>query len=123
MAPVPHETFQTAKLWRGCSDAARDQFKRGTISDSCASSISAAFRAIGKSPNADRASDHKLARLRGISACRHLRSCGRLDEAREIVARPRAITPRWLPTHFHLRSAEHRELYLSGLRLAAGETE
>jgi adenylate cyclase len=47
---------------------------------------------------------------------------GRLDEAREVVTRLRAITPVVMPPPNYLRNAEHRELYLSGLRLAAGET-
>jgi adenylate cyclase len=46
---------------------------------------------------------------------------GRLDDAREIVERLRAITPIVVPTTFPLRDPEHRELLLSGLRLAAGE--
>jgi adenylate cyclase len=47
---------------------------------------------------------------------------GRLDEAREVVARLRAITPVVVPSAGFLRNPEHREFYLSGLRLAAGET-
>jgi hypothetical protein len=47
---------------------------------------------------------------------------GRLDDAREIVARLRAITPVVMPANVPYRNPEHRELYLSGLRLAAGET-
>jgi adenylate cyclase len=47
---------------------------------------------------------------------------GRLDEARAIVARLRAITPLVLPSDLPYRNPEYRELYLSGLRLAAGET-
>jgi TolB-like protein len=46
---------------------------------------------------------------------------GRLDDAREIVERLRAITSVVIPGASFLRNAEHRELYLSGLRLAAGE--
>jgi adenylate cyclase len=46
---------------------------------------------------------------------------GRLDEAREIVERLRTITPVVVPNVSYLRNAEHRELLLSGLRLAAGE--
>jgi TolB-like protein len=57
---------------------------------------------------------------------RYLAACyahmGRLEEAREVVARLRAITPRAIPDASFLRNAEHRELFLSGLRLAAGET-
>jgi TolB-like protein len=47
---------------------------------------------------------------------------GRLDDAREVVQRLRAITSVVMPDGSNLRNAEHRELYLSGLRLAAGET-
>jgi tetratricopeptide (TPR) repeat protein len=47
---------------------------------------------------------------------------GRLDDAREIVARLRAITSVVIPGTSNLRNPEHRELFLSGLRLAAGET-
>jgi hypothetical protein len=48
---------------------------------------------------------------------------GWLDEARAIVARLRAITPQVMPSDlpFHFRNPEDRELFLSGLRLAAGE--
>jgi adenylate cyclase len=57
---------------------------------------------------------------RYLAACyAHMR---RLDEAREIVARLQAISPVVIPYANYLRNAEHRELYLSGLRLAAGET-
>jgi TolB-like protein/tetratricopeptide (TPR) repeat protein len=56
---------------------------------------------------------------------RILASCyahmGRLDEAREIVRRLRATTPVVVPSLIPYRNPEHRELYLSGLRLAAGE--
>jgi hypothetical protein len=57
---------------------------------------------------------------------RYLAACyaqmGRLDDAREIVSRLRAITPVVLPDVGFLRNPEHRELFLSGLCLAAGET-
>ncbi len=47
---------------------------------------------------------------------------GRLGDAREIVTRLRAISPVVIPDPcFLLRNPEHRELFLSGLRLAAGE--
>jgi TolB-like protein len=46
---------------------------------------------------------------------------GRLDEARDVVARLRAITRLVVPTNpSYFRVPEHRELFLSGLRLAAG---
>jgi tetratricopeptide (TPR) repeat protein len=47
---------------------------------------------------------------------------GRLDEAREIVRRLRAITPAVLEPATRYRNRELRELFLSGLRLAASET-
>jgi adenylate cyclase len=47
---------------------------------------------------------------------------GRLDDAREIVARLRAIAPAVMHDAGYLRNPEQRELYLSGLRLAAGES-
>jgi tetratricopeptide (TPR) repeat protein len=57
---------------------------------------------------------------------RHLAACyahmGRLDAAREIVTRLRAITPVVMPDASRFRNPEYRELFLSGLRLAAGET-
>jgi adenylate cyclase len=56
---------------------------------------------------------------------RLLASCyahmGRLDDAREIVRRLRTITPVVIPSLIPHRNPEHRELFLSGLRLATGE--
>jgi len=46
---------------------------------------------------------------------------GRLDEARAIVSRLRAITSKVVPSELPYRNPEDRELFLSGLRLAAGE--
>jgi len=46
---------------------------------------------------------------------------GRLDDAREIMERLRAITSLAIPDTSYFRNAGHRELYLSGLRLAAGD--
>jgi TolB-like protein/class 3 adenylate cyclase len=60
-------------------------------------------------------------------AHRYLAACyahmGRLDDAREIIRRLRAISPVVLPEIIPLRNVEHREFYVSGLRLAMGETE
>jgi TolB-like protein/DNA-binding SARP family transcriptional activator len=56
---------------------------------------------------------------------RYLAACyahmGRLAEAREIVRRLRAISSVVIQDASFLRNAEQRELYLSGLRLAAAE--
>ena len=48
---------------------------------------------------------------------------GRLDEARETIERLKAVTPVVVPNAMHWRIPEHRELFLSGLRLATGETK
>jgi TolB-like protein/class 3 adenylate cyclase len=59
------------------------------------------------------------------AAYRILASCyahmRQLNDARAIVAKLRTITPRVVPSHLPWRNPEDRELYLSGLRLAAGE--
>ena len=56
---------------------------------------------------------------------RVLASCyahmGRLDDAREIVRRLSAITPAVMEPATRYRNPELRELFLSGLRIAAGE--
>ena len=58
---------------------------------------------------------------RALAACyAHI---GRLDDARAIITRLRAITPRVVPDDVPFRNPEDRELFLSGLRLAAGEAE
>ena len=58
---------------------------------------------------------------RTLAACyAHM---GRLDEARATVAQLRAITPQVMPSALPQRNPKDRELYLSGLQLATGETE
>jgi len=56
---------------------------------------------------------------RFVAAC--YAHVGRFEDAREIVARLRAITSVVIPDASYLRSAEHRELLLSGLHLALGQ--
>jgi adenylate cyclase len=46
---------------------------------------------------------------------------GRLEEARAVVERLRALTPVIAPPVLPIRNPEHRELLFSGLRLAAGD--
>jgi adenylate cyclase len=46
---------------------------------------------------------------------------GRLDDAHRVVEQLRTITPVIIPDVSYFRNPEHRELYLSGLRLAVGE--
>jgi adenylate cyclase len=58
---------------------------------------------------------------RFLAACYgHL---GQLDEAKIIIKRLRDLTPVVLPNADNWRDPEQREFYLSGLRLAMGETE
>jgi adenylate cyclase len=56
---------------------------------------------------------------------RVLASCyahmGRVEEAREIIGRLRALTPNLVPSLTPYRNPEHRELLLSGLRMATCE--
>ena len=47
---------------------------------------------------------------------------GRLDEARAIVARLRDIAPLVVPSDLPWHNPEHCEMFLSGLRLAVGES-
>ena len=59
-------------------------------------------------------------------AYRFLASCyahmGRLHDAQKIIARLRTITSVVVHDYPQFRDSSHRELMLSGLRLAAGET-
>jgi thioredoxin-like negative regulator of GroEL len=58
---------------------------------------------------------------RGLAVCyAHM---GRLDEAREIVARLRSLNAAAavMQPYKYLRKPEHRELMVAGLRLALGE--
>ena len=61
-----------------------------------------------------------VANYRWLAAC--CAQMGRLEEAHEIIGQLRAITPLVVPAAEHWRNLEQRDLYLSGLRLAAGET-
>ena len=61
------------------------------------------------------------ATYRVLAACHaHM---GRLDEARTIIAKLRAITPQVVPSALPWRNPVDRELLLSGLRLAGGEEQ
>jgi|SRR6516165_3173920 len=61
----------------------------------------------------------RLAQAYRILAACHAHM-GRLDEARAVIERLRAITPVVIADNIPLRNPEHRELFLSGLRMAAG---
>jgi hypothetical protein len=57
--------------------------------------------------------------FRVLAAC--YAQMDRLDDARGIIDRLHRITPEILPSAVPLRRSEDRELFLSGLRKAAGE--
>jgi adenylate cyclase len=65
--------------------------------------------------------DPNPVRYHGLIACyAHL---GRLEEARDALSRMRLIDPALMPWYLQaLRIPQHRELLVSGLRLAIGET-
>jgi adenylate cyclase len=54
---------------------------------------------------------------RTLASC--LAHMGRLDDARAIIERLRSLTPSVVPAIQLFRNSEHRELFLSGLRLAS----
>jgi adenylate cyclase len=56
---------------------------------------------------------------RFLAAC--CAQMGRLDEAREVIKGLRNMTSVLIPSATHWRDPQHREFYLEGLRLAAGE--
>jgi tetratricopeptide (TPR) repeat protein len=59
--------------------------------------------------------------FRFLAACyAHM---GQIDEAHETVRRLRGLTTVVVPSAAHWRNSEHRELFLSRLRLAAGEAK
>ena len=66
------------------------------------------------------ASTRRLAAILAADIVGYSRLMG-LDEAGEIVRRLRAITPAVMEPATRYRNPELRELFLSGLRLAAGE--
>jgi adenylate cyclase len=74
--------------------------------------VSNLILAIQEEPN------HPLPR-RALAACyAHM---GRLDDARKILGELRSITPVIEPHIVNWRNPDHRDLYLTGLRLASGE--
>jgi adenylate cyclase len=99
----PRERIGTPLSWLGMAYFFKRQF------DEAASKLLLCIQGNPGAPTA----------YRTLAACyAHM---GRLDEARAIIARLRAITPLIVPTNLPWRNPEDRELYLSGLRLAMGE--
>jgi len=120
--------------WAGQLNVSMDHIEASLRLSPRAPATSTAHQVIGANHFLSRHFDQAVPRLllaiqydpnyppsyRWLAACyAHM---GRLDEARNIVKRLRTITHLVVPTQSHLRNADHRELLLSGLRLAAGET-
>jgi tetratricopeptide (TPR) repeat protein len=123
----------TLRIWMGQADIAIEHLDVA-LRLSPRTRVGASVYQIGLAHFASRRFDEALPKLllsiqedpnfpppyRVLAACyAHM---GRLDDAREIVTRLRAVTSVVVPDASFLRNTEHRELYLSGLRLAAGET-
>jgi adenylate cyclase len=119
------------RLWAGQPDIAIEHFRTGLRLNPRAHHAGA-FLGIGVGHFLARRFDEAEAMLlRSLQVMpawagpyRWLASCyaqmGRLDEAQQMVQRLRVITP-LVSSPLVFRNREHRELYLSGLRLAAGE--
>ena len=121
------------KLWAGQPDIAIDHVE-ASMRLSLRASIGPALGVIGGAHFFARPFHEAVPKLllaiqedsSYVQPYRYLAACyahmGKLDEARTIVTRLRAITPAVIPDADYLRNADHRKLYLSSLRLAAGET-
>jgi adenylate cyclase len=120
------------RLFAGQPDLALEHFER-FLRLSPRDRLANYLTGVGEALFYNRRFDEAAAKLRAsldlaptfVVTYRVLASCyahmGRLDEARDIVRRLRAITPFVLEKATRFRNPEHRELYLSGLRLAADE--
>ena len=120
------------RLWHGEPDLAIEHFET-SLRLSPRDPIAASFLGIGIAHILTQRFDEARVMLlrslqespNSVPTYRWLAVCctqmGRLDEAREIIGRLRVITPIVPPSASPFRSPEHHELYLSGLRLAAGE--
>ena len=118
-------------LWAGNTELAIEHVET-SLRLSPRERLGAHLSVIGTAHLLDRQFDTAIAKLQlaiherptNPPPYRSLASCyahmGRLDDARETVARLRAITPVVIPHALPWRKPEHRELWLSGLQLAAG---
>jgi len=121
------------RLWHGEPDLAIEHF-RISLRLSPRDPIAACFLGIGIAHVFNRQFDEARTMLlrslqespNSVPTYRWLAACcahmGRPDESREVVNRLRTMTPVVLPSASPYRNPEHHELYMSGLRLAAGET-
>jgi TolB-like protein/class 3 adenylate cyclase len=122
------------RLWAGQPDVAIEHFETG-LRLSPGVRMHDPFLGIGVGHFFARRYDEARAMLlrsmqenpNWVPAYRFLASCyaqmGRLGDAREIIERLRTLTEVVVPHATHWRNPEHREHYLGGLRLAAGEAK
>jgi adenylate cyclase len=122
------------RLWAGQPDIAIEH-EEAALRLSPRARVGSSFAVMGQAHFLSRRFDEAVPKLllaiqedrsfpwpyRVLAACyAHM---GRHDDAREIVEQLRAITSVVIPDASYLRNPEHRELWLSGLRLAAGESQ
>jgi adenylate cyclase len=122
------------RLWAGQPDLAIEHVE-AALRLSPRARVGPSLAVIGAAHLLSRRFDEAVPKLRlaiqedpnRTSPFRYLAACyahmGRLDDAREVVTRLRAITPLVIGDVGYFRNPRHRELLLSGLRLAAGEME
>jgi adenylate cyclase len=122
------------RLWAGQPDAAIQHIEAG-LRLSPRARIGSSLLQIGAAHFYARRFDEAVRKLvlavqddpSNPNPYRYLAACyahiGRLDDAREVVRRLGAVTSVVIPDVSHFRNPEHRELLLSGLRLAAGEAQ
>jgi adenylate cyclase len=121
------------RLWAGQPDLAIEHANRALRLSPRAEAHQTSYL-IGIALFFSRRFDEAVSRLRVaiedmpafLTAYRYLAACyahrGRPDDARATIARLRAITPEVMVNYpLPFRDPRHRELYLSGLRLAMGE--
>jgi adenylate cyclase len=118
------------RLYAGQTDLAIKHFETSTRLNAGADAVS--LHGISEAHFFNRRFDDALEKLLmarhaipiHATTFRFLASCyahmGRLDDAQEMLQRLRAITPVVVPDAMQYRNPEHRELFLSGLRLAMG---
>jgi TolB-like protein len=121
-------------LWAGQTDLAIEHIKT-SLRLSPRERIGTPLSALGQAYFFKRRFDEAAASLllsiqdhQGFpTTYRFLAACyahmGRLEDARRILSRLRAITPLVEPSAYRWHNAEDRELLLTGLRLAAGESD
>lgn len=123
------------RTWAGQPDLAIQHFERSMRLSPRDSTMSRSLTGIGIAEFQNRRFDEAVARLvvslaeapgyattYRILAAAYAHS-GRFNEARDVIQRLRAITPAIMPLVVPYRNPEHRDLYLSGLRMAMDNSE